>query len=209
VECSTLQDNGGFGLVGTALPGTTLTLRGNTFGGNSVGDFLGVIGEGGVMVEEGDCAAGGGLGRGLAPIAGPQFHIVNVTQAQPVGLDCTAYAGTVLVLPNGDHAVLPCPIQDVGTLSGHSVESLPAPPEGGLNFLSGMEVGLTQNGQAVDPLNGTLQVHFMIPEGQQGSQLRILHWNGTEWEQLNGVVSADGYFEAPCDGIGVFVLVSG
>ena len=217
VQCSTFEDNGapeaefpsGFGLVASPMEtDITVTLAGDTFGGNALADYLDLTYEDRVVVVQTECGSSEKVRR-PGETSGPLWNIVNVTQTEPVGLDCAAYIGTVLVLPNGDHAMLPCPIQDQATLGGHTTETLPGPLEGGLTFLSGMEVGLTQNGQTVDPLNATLQVHFVIPEGQQGSQLSILHWNGSEWEHLDGVVSADGQLQASHDGTGVFVLVSG
>lgn len=216
VQCNTFENNGapegpfpsGFGLWAESNGGSTLTLGGNTFGGNALLNEPYSLGWDSVVVVNVDCG-GEKVRRPPADTGGLPWNIVNVTPAQQVGLDCAAYIGTVLVLPNGDHAQLPCPFQDQATLGSQTAETLPGPLEGGLTFLSGMDVGLSQNGQVLETLDGDLEVHFVIPEGQQGSQLSILHWNGTEWEQLNGVVSADGFFEAPHSGTGVFVLVSG
>ncbi len=209
VDCNYFADNGEYGLVGYA--GGTFTLSGNTFAGNGYD----VEAENGVIVLDG-CRGGSGGGAGGAggasgppAITAPPYHTVNVAGVEGVGLDCAAYAGTILMLPNGDHAVLPCPLTGQATLKPHAQDTLPRALVGGSSFVSAMEVSLTQDGQPATAINGTLGLHFIIPPDQAGKSMDVLHWDNGAWEQLGGIVSADGYFESTHNETGVFVLVSG
>jgi hypothetical protein len=57
-------------------------------------------------------------------------------------------------------------------------------------------------------LNGTLLVDFFIPADKRNANLSILHWDGSQWVDLGGATTADGFLEVASNLAGVFVLVT-
>ncbi len=196
IYCSTFNNNFGSGLLASA-PGV-INLNGVTSSGNSIADSLSY---GSLNINPFDCDPEGKSPRK----AGLPINIIPVTG----GLDCTAYSGTLLILPNGDNALFPCPIQDEGRIEVVTSEDLPADLPEGNEFISSFTTFLFKDGQTQEISEGLITISFMIPDGADKEALSILHWNGTEWIDLGGAVSEDGlHFEVPTKLIGTFVLVS-
>ncbi len=135
--------------------------------------------------------------------------MINVPESGGQGnpLSCTQYVGTELVLPNGDHVLLPCPIGSTpgtsGSLHGLSSGNLPGTLDSEFSFVSSFDAevnpGLT---------GGMMAVSFKIPSGKQGSTFAILHWDGTKWVNLGGSATPPGYFSVSTNLTGDFVLVT-
>jgi hypothetical protein len=145
---------------------------------------------------------------GLIPLTGLPLHIVPVTGAENVELDCAAFIGTKLVLPNGDSVILPCPIRDEGSLAAQAQDELPAPLDDQFEFLSALNTEVIRDGQAVVTVDPSLMVEFVIPESQEIANLAILHWDGSAWVEFPGQATNDGYFAVTTNFTGVFVLVT-
>ncbi len=197
VDGGTFTNNGEFGLDACDVAGTLVFLNPSTFGGNTAGDYIyRASSEGCVEVE---------------PVAPPEesdwlalvrsLHEVQVGGGEQVELDCNAYTGTRLVLPNGDRVTFPCPLHDQAVLTGKQEASLPGPLPEGTGFVSGLEPQVIRDGQALTTLDASMLLEFVIPDGQQEASLVILRWDAakSQWVEVPG-----GY----ADGNGRFVLTS-
>ena len=207
--CSIVANNSGYGLDGTVAG--TLTLDGDTVTDNIAGDNNILYGS---LVENPyyNCNPGGGRrsGKRAEPEGGTPlpWNTINVQDSgdQGHGLDCTQYSGTELMLPNGDHVLLPCPIGSAagttGTLSRVTVEKLPGKLDSKFTFISAFDAEVTP-----PVTSGMLTVGFKIPLGNEGSNFTILHWDGTQWVSLGGSPDTSGYFNVQTGSAGFFVLV--
>jgi hypothetical protein len=144
----------------------------------------------------------------IIPLTGLSLNIVSVAGGENVELNCQAFSGTKLVLPNGDSVILPCPIRDEGTLSSLTPDALPGPLDASFAFLSALNTGVIRDGQAVITVDPSLIVKFVIPDGQNAENLAILHWDGSKWVEFPGNVTADDHFAVTTNFTGVFVLVT-
>jgi len=181
VNSGTFQNNGGYGILAVLGPAGTFTLAGSpVFAGNLLGDYA---------VNLDPCPECEKTGEGKP------FNIIYVpeTGGPPVPLDCAQYAGTVLILPNGDRATLVCPVTGETTLSSVPSTGLPAPLPAPRTFVSGVSTGLTKDGQPVLTITegGYLTVAFAIPDELRNTSLTILYWDPI----ANG--GAGGWVELP------------
>jgi hypothetical protein len=200
VDCSSFEDNGGYGV--NADTHGLLDLSGDTFSGNDDGDYH-ITSGGTVTVGSSDnCPSGAETSPTATPTAILPLNVVSVVEGEAVTLDCTTSGGTVLVLPNGDQVILPCPITGDATLEQVLSQDLPGPLDPGLTFLSGMRLQVTPT------LYGIVTVDFVIPFNQDVTNLSILRWDETGWTNLGGIRSGEIYFEARSSQDGVFVLVT-
>ena len=204
VNCgSTANNNSGYGVYGE-VDGTFnngLTLIGN-HPANGV-----------LSGTEVDTPCSGGGGKRTAPIvggAGPlPWNVINVPDSGGQGnaLSCSQYVGTELDLPNGDRALLPCPIGSTpgtsGSLTRVNSDKLPGKLDSKFTFVSSFDA-------EVNPslTGGMLTVSFAIPTGKQGANFAILHWDGTKWVNLGGSINPPGYFSVTTSLTGDFVLVT-
>ncbi len=215
--CDSFVGNSGTGLD-AFLPGT-LGLTGDFFQGNATAYSLG--GGGTVGIGESTCEKTKyktptpkpqynlGPTAAATPKAAPQLNVLNVTDGQTVNLDCTNYSGTTLALSNRDQIVLLCPITGQGVLKHVSVDTLPAKLDTSLTYQSAMDAEVTQNGQALQTLSGPMKVDFVIPSGASGTtKLSIMHWDGTQYVDVGGTATPDGFIETITNQTGTFVLVS-
>jgi hypothetical protein len=204
ILCSRVENNGGYG-VNANLPGTLYInsggLSGNASGGvNLTGGGTLVLAE---CVKTKKPAPGGpSLPWHIVPLSEGQGVGVPVTGGEGIALDCTQYRGTMLVLPNRDQIVLPCPISGQAALKHQAQDGLPGPLDSKFSFVSAMDAEVSPS------LSGTMLVDFFIPPDKQNANLSILHWDGSQWVELGGAKNADGYFEIPSSLTGVFVLVT-
>ena len=207
--CGKGDNNGLYGV--NATQNKELYLFGMTFTGNTLGD----VNVDGGSVYYGHCD--GKLYK--RPCSDkeesisaqkPGIKVVSVTGAQEqVGLDCRAYGGTKLILPNGDFALIPCPIGEAASLislpdQSGAVHALPA----GSTFGSGVSLEITAGGQSTTSVDGLITVSFMIPKDELDANLAILFWNGSEWVEVDNPRKKGARFEAKVDYTGIFVLVS-
>jgi hypothetical protein len=156
----------------------------------------------------------------------PTLPVLEVEVGEDsVDLDCKAFSGTLLSLPNGDAALFPCPISDSATLNGDLANQGDLP--GGLllgnTYQSAFTTEVTRNGEPVEKLPTFVTLAFAMPEGVDPADLSILFWDGSDWVELidglklsegkrvgqGGFVSTDGeFFQATVNFTGTFVLVS-
>jgi hypothetical protein len=231
IICSQFSGNATYGLDGTLVG--LLTLDDVVFSGNGSGDYLGspFVTSGGCSPDEGgEEDPGGEEGEGeevegeegeeegeeesssgpaeVIPLTGLSLNIVPVLGSENVNLNCEAFSGTKLVLPNGDSLILPCPIRDEGTLMAQAQDGLPGQLDEQFEFLSAMNTGVLRDGQALSMVDTGMIVEFVMPDGQNAENLAILHWDGSKWAEFPGNVTADGYFAVTTNFTGVFVLVT-
>ncbi len=211
IICSEFKNNGGFG-VRAGDVGTTLTLNDVTFSGNARGDINASFGT--TVTETGGCPPSNGGGEddgdgGPFPPSGDnlQVEIIPVTGgANSATLDCALFSGTTLALPNGDSLTFMCPTTGNAGITPINDDDLPGELPEGAEFVTGLE-GSLENGDS-PPLPGAVVVSFDIPDAMDGEDFTILFWNGSDWEELDGFLTADGYFQAVTDQAGIFVLVT-
>jgi hypothetical protein len=201
IICSQFTGNLGVGVDGSAVDGT-FTLDDVTFGGNGL-DYDGtpVFASGGCKIVSGKNHKSHAL----------PLHIVPVGGGEQIDLDCGAYSGTMLILPNGDRVTIPCPIKDHGVLTGKTQSQLPAPLDAAFGFASALEVQVIRDGEPVSETHTGMIIDFLIPDEQAGGNLAILHWDPlqSQWvEVINGFETHDGRFVATSSFTGVFVLVT-
>ena len=209
ITCSDLSNNDKYG-VNANLSGGALTLNGDTLSGNGSGATN--LSGGTLVTNSVNCTSGGGKGKAqIVGGSGPlPWNVVNVPDSggQGTPLSCLQYVGTDLVLPNGDHALLPCPIGSVtgtsGSLRGLSSSNLPGTAlNSKFTFVSALDMEVNP------PLSGGMvTVSFNIPAGKQGANFAILHWDGTKWVNLGGSINPPGYFSITTSLTGDFVLVT-
>jgi len=210
VQCSTFEGNGSLGVHGDA--DGVLGLYGNTFAGNGSGDAENHF-SGEIDLDETDGKCKGEDEKEPKPVpppagGGPTWNVVDVAGTETTELNCEAYKGTVLVLPNGDQATLPCPLGDDATLKHSEEDDLPGELGDEVTMQSAMDLQVVKGGNPVDPLNPNGTVAFVIPDGASADELTILFWDGSEWQDLGGAVNEEGLFEVSTDKIGIFVLAS-
>jgi hypothetical protein len=111
IICSQFNGNLGVGVDGSEVSGI-FALNDVTFAGNA-GEYLGTP-----VIMSGGCAivkSNGGKSSSSLPL-----HIVPVNSDEGVGLNCSAFSGTELVLPNGDKVILHCPLLGEAVLMGQT-----------------------------------------------------------------------------------------
>jgi hypothetical protein len=184
------ETNGGFGLYAAIGPDGTLT----TLAAPLVGDNGGATGPSlyDIVVD-----------NSVFPCPPPEpqpvqlpYQVVTVsgTGDDPVNQDCVDYAGSVLVLPDEDKAVLKCPAAGSLTLTTVMQESLPGAIPQGTGFVSAFQFTLMDGDQPVTvlPPGGTLNLAFKLPEGATpNDHFAILYWDTSA---RNG---AGGWAELP------------
>jgi len=196
ITCSVANNNGGYGVNANLAEGTTLTLNGVTLSGNASG--LSNVSGGALIAASVNCGSGHGKsGTGSLPV-----NTINVVSGGSNTLDCTNFSSTDLVLPNGDHALLPCPNGKSGTVTSQTGSNLPGALDSKYSFVSGF------NAEVSPSLSGSMTVSFMIPSGKQGANFAILYWDGTKWVSLGGSENPIGFFSVQTNLTGNFVLVT-
>jgi hypothetical protein len=199
--CGVGKDNGAYGVQ--AVQNKALYLYGMTFSGNVLGD---IYTDGG-QISYGDCSGKLYKTKCAQDEKKAAIHSLLVSGvSQQVALYCQTYAGTKLILPNGDFALIPCPIGEYANLTS-VLDAVPALPAGS-DFVSGLTLEVTAGAQSAVPLNGLITISFVIPEGKPGSELVILFWKGDKWIEVNGTVMDQNHFVAQVDRTGSFVLAS-
>jgi hypothetical protein len=122
---------------------------------------------------------------------------------------CEGTTTATFLLPSGDFVVFPCPINDRAFVQTVLEKDLPEKLEEDLKFLSALNTNVVRDNVVVEELEKSVVISFIIPEGVDPETLSILFWDGTDWIELAGQVSADGlYFEVSTQLAGTFVLVS-
>ncbi|MCZ2121954.1 MAG: right-handed parallel beta-helix repeat-containing protein [Anaerolineales bacterium] len=211
VNCITAEDNSDYG-VETDAP--ALTLNDVIFSGNGLGDYINTG-----TVTLGTCTTDGGGDPGDEPGSEPssepssepnsgsgssltwQIVSVNGNGNEKANLNCAAYLGTILILPNEDRIILPCPIGEQATLARTAQDQLPKPIDSSLTFVSALEA------QVLQELDGTMLVNFFVPADQQNLTYTILRWDETQWVDMGGAFNDAGFFETASAFDGIFVLV--
>ncbi len=97
-----------------------------------------------------------------------------------------------------------------GTLEVEQASGLPGKLPNGRPFVKGLTANVIQNGALVNPLpsSSQIQIEFLIPANQQNANLGVLSWNGSQWIEITGQKTADGYFRITTNQPGTFVLVT-
>jgi hypothetical protein len=157
--------------------------------------------------EEGEEESSSGPAE-IIPLTSLSLNMVSVIGSEKIELNCGAFSGTKLILPNGDSLILPCPIRDEGSLMAQAQDGLPGQLDDQFGFLSAMNTGVIRDGQPLSLVDTGMIVEFVIPDGQNAENLAILHWDGSKWVEFPGNVTADGHFAVTTNFTGVFVLVT-
>jgi hypothetical protein len=184
VDGGTFTNNGEYGLMVKPGPeGDLVFVNPSTFGGNGLGDYLLDLSDPSECEKEPEPAQD--------PKESREPNIVDVpfTGGAPVRLDYENFSSTILRLPNGNTAQFVFPEFDgFGNLEGLLVENLPGKLGAGINFIDGMNVGLTdEEGNPIANEDGTITVEFKIPEDAQG-RYSILYWDPTLNDGVGGWV---------------------
>lgn len=133
--------------------------------------------------------------------------LIPVTGGQPVPISCETPM-TKLQVFNGDFVTFTDLCGYDALLETVPGEGLPGALPSGAQYVSGLNVTLIQNGNAVAPLpDGTsMTVSFMIPAGMEGQTFTILYWDGSKWVEESVSVES-GYVKTATSNPGTFVLV--
>lgn len=197
ITCSSINNE----TYGLNVDSNSLTLSGLTFSGNSTD----ISSTSTPVINIFECNP-----PTLTPTKTSDFlpiHEINTTGGASE-LDCDLYRGTKLILPNGDFAYFPCPIQDTASIYRLENNVLPADLPSGTSYLSGFTTEVITDGIS-DSLPGIIMtISFSIPDDANLSSLTILYWDGVAWVEQTGFVSEDGLsFHSFIDFTGSFVLV--
>ena len=197
LRCGYSGNNGAYGVY--AVGNIVLSLYGMDLNGNGLGD---VYTDGGLVNSYpygcDDTLRKHALGGGSLGI---NEVFVSAVRGQ-VALDCRLYAGTRLILPNGDSALIPCPSGEFASLRGLTEADLPGALPEGWAYGSGFALGLDQaQGSRAD-------LSFVVPDGMSADTLAILFWDGSQWVAVAGANQKGERFEAQVDYPGLFILVS-
>ena len=200
LECVQANNNAAYGIE--IITGD-ITLNGATATGNGWDDFY--FESDTLTALDNPC---GNLGSRKANPDIP-WNTVPITGGESIGLNCSAYAGTILVLPNGDEIRLPCPTIGDATLNSLPDDGLPADlPDGG-SYVSALTADVIKNDASLDSLPASMIVSFLLPDNMLDASLVILYWDGSEWVEVPGAyLTTDGRFEVSVNFTGIFVLVS-
>lgn len=197
VDGGVYQGNGAFGVYAAVGPAGDLVLLNTPSGGingdgSTLYDFF-------VNKNSNPCPS-------PEPAKPPQkpFNIVNLpeTGITPVSMDCTTYAGSILILPNGDRMILHCLVNGEASLVAPLKENLPGSLPVGRTFVSAMTLELTEAGEPLQVITegGYVTVKFAIPEGMTAANFAILYWDPTANSGSGGYVELPPYEVRP-DGI--------
>ena len=194
ITCSVADDNGAYGVEAEAGHGT-LTLNSVTLNGNSSGPSA--VSEGVTpIITTVKC------GSHRTSAGDLSVNTINVVSGASNPLDCTNFSSTDLVLPDGDHALLPCPNGQNGIVTSKTGSNLPGTLDSKYTYVSGFDAEVTPS------LSGSMTVSFTIPSGKQGANFAILYWDGSKWVNLGGSINPPGFFSVQSNLTGEFILVT-
>jgi hypothetical protein len=206
-DCTDAANNGGIGVYAD-LPGFFF-LRMGEFSGNNSGEYV-VTGGGTRNIK--DCVRERVVNSNKN--IDKLIHKVNLISEQTVPLECVAFRGAMLMLPNGDSVYLPCPIRGKASLASLTEADLDdALPEGtaftsGFNLQVATEAGhLSTSGEAPTSVGEMMTISFVIPESKLNADLAVLFWNGSKWAEVEGAMIENSYLKAQVDFDGLFILV--
>ena len=201
LKCGNGENNGLYGVIA----GQTIALH--LLGMNLNGNVLGEINSNNAIIHHGNCDKVFDQSSNTLTQLG--INAVFMAEASEwVTLDCSLYSGTKLILPNGDFALLPCPIGESASMNTLSKAGLPGALPIGWVFGSGFTLDVIANEQFAENVSGQVTISFMIPTSISSDVLAILFWNGSEWVDVDGVHNDGNRIEAQVDSPGMFVLVS-
>jgi len=145
----------------------------------------------------------------LKTIPNIPWQIIPIIGDESIELNCFAFAGTVLVLPNGDEIRLPCPTIGDATLNSVTDDNLPGSLPKNTNYVSALTAQVINGGIPLEALPAEMIISFLIPADMPDANLAIMYWNGGEWVEIaGGYKTADGRFEVSVNFTGSFMLVS-
>ncbi|WKZ36781.1 MAG: right-handed parallel beta-helix repeat-containing protein [Anaerolineales bacterium] len=196
VTCSFFQNNAnGYGIE--AGSNGTLHFNGVTFGGNGSGDYNIFNGS---LVEDPNCAPiPGGGGGGSGGSKSLLSAIIPVTGDEKVTCDGSMTNITVH-LPNGDHVILPCPINDFAFINSLPAGGLPAALDPGYEFISALTANVLKDNALIKTMEDFMVVSFIIPVGMENEEFAILYWDETAENGSGGWVELP---LQPLDGNGI------
>jgi hypothetical protein len=176
VDGGTFENNTMYGLVVTIGADGAVAFTGTqTYNGNGEGDYL-------LVNDLPDCSKGEEE-EPEEPGDGKEPLIVDVpfSDGDPVEQDCEQYSGTILQLPDGTSVEVGCPFDGSSLLEGLNEEDLPDTLGAGLDFVSGISIGLTDLDNVIVTFNedGTITIVFVLPEDSRGRGYDILYWDPT------------------------------
>ena len=206
------SDNTGYGINIYTRDGTT------TFGGTVVSTGNGEAGQNSINPEAalgGDCvevSLDGGERTKAKPAQKGYENSSEAVNSQEKTFDCDSYLGLVIYteeLKDEDHVAIPCGSKGSGTRASafKTMESdLPGKPSVG-TFVSALKLAIEDNENAAAIHTGPMMVSFKLPEGANPSDYSLMFWNGTAWELVPNIFSADGYFQSWVNMLGYYMLI--
>jgi len=114
----------------------------------------------------------------------------------------------VLRLPDGNRVQIPCGTGEKASLAPAVLWNLPQALPDARSFIYGMTVDVYSGAAnlAALPDQKSLGVSFVVPQAFKGSELVILHWDGSGWREMPTTITADGRAETENTGTGLYVL---
>jgi len=217
--CGTLSNNTGYEI--DANLGGLLTLNGLDFG-NDVDNEI-AIDPNSLVLNSNSCytyptstsSTGGNSGGSNSNNTSTSFDLlftsstvsdlpinkVAAGNGQIVTLDCNAYQGTLITLPNGDGVYIPCPIIDSAKLVDTDSANLPAALPDGKTYVSSYLLTILTNGTPLGPVDVPGSVWYVTPEQIQNSSVKVYYWNGSDWIEISDRITPfmDVFFKIPTD----------
>jgi hypothetical protein len=193
VDGTLYANNGGYGLLVKPGPGgTVMFVNPSTFGGNGLGDYLIDLSQ-----DFKDCTPGSNEEKPGDDGKGPLIVDVPETGGPTVEQDCNTYTGTILKLPDGTWVQIGCPFEGSSHLEEVLEGNLPSLLGAGRDFIQGIDLRLTDGtGNVLLNEDGTVTIHFVLPEDADARSYSILFWD----ETLNA--GAGGWVQLPVYEVG-------
>lgn len=187
VDCSVVTGNNGFGIDADA-PGLIL---------NGVDSALNVDDD--VMYSEAVSYVSNSCFTYTTPydpgdlpappaVFQPQpVNVLHVDSGEDANLDCGPYGSTIITLPNGDGALLPCGLGDTARLIEMNQGLMPGILPRGNFFLSSFNLIVLNGDQLLPPLGteGSIWYWNIVEDANGDESWEAFIWDGENWVATN------------------------
>ncbi len=189
LDCSQIVGNDGYG-VDADTP--NLVFNGVALAQNSDDD---AINNGSISYHSNSCfsySSGGNRGHKVDNVVPaellPPTNKLNVVNGELAKLDCGAFSGAVVSLPDGDGAYLPCTLGEAVRLIDIGRDDIPGFLPRGYRYISSLDLTVMRDNQPLKPLGEAESVWYWSnitnQDGQKGTQ--VLYWDGENWVEVDG-----------------------
>jgi len=195
VTCGVLSDNAGYEIE--ADTGGYLILNGVDFG-NDLDNEIGADDEYLILnsnscytypnfsnSEDENSPASSGVVLPPPTLPDLPIHTLAVESGQSIELNCETYKGTLITLPDGDGAYIPCPIIDSAELFELGENNLPLALPTDVKYLDSFLLAIFEGGKPFGPLDIPGSVWYATPEQIQNSGVQVFFYNGMEWVEIS------------------------